>query len=63
MRSEKDTVDNASSLDVPALREMKLNEFPKATGVVVVDCFGISKCFHDGAAKKGCGFVCAHENT
>jgi len=50
--SEEDTVDDASSLDVPALREMKLNEFPKTTRVVVVDCFGIPKCFHDGTAQE-----------
>lgn len=52
MDGGKDTVDDASALNVPALRKMKLNKFPKSTGVVVIDGFGISKCLHDGAAKK-----------
>lgn len=47
----KDTVKDAASLDVAALREMKLDEFPKATGVVVVNGLGITKRFHDGTAK------------
>lgn len=58
----KDTVDDASTLKVSALRKVKLNKFPKATGVVVIDGFGVSKCLHDGATKqreksKGRAFV------
>lgn len=48
----KDTVDDASALKVSALRKVKLNKFPKATGVVVIDGFGVSKCLHDGARKQ-----------
>lgn len=48
----KDTVDDAASLDVAALREVKLDELPKATGVVVVNGLCITKRFHDRTARK-----------
>ncbi len=71
MCSEKDTVDDASSLDVPALREMKLNEFPKATGVVVVDCLAFPNASMMGLQKrwicmctwKCLGCVCVFRNV
>lgn len=50
--NEQDTVDDAASLDVPTLTEMKLDELSEATGVVVVNCFGISKRFHDWTVKS-----------
>lgn len=52
MYDGKDTVDDAAALNVSALRKMKLNKFPKATGVVVIDGFGVSECLHDGATKQ-----------
>jgi len=48
----EDTVDDAASLDVAALREVKLDEFPKATGVVVVNSLGVTERFHDRTAES-----------
>ena len=48
----KDTVDDTASLDVAALGEVKLDELPKATGVVVVDGLCITKRFHDRTARR-----------
>lgn len=47
----EDTVYDAAALDVSALGKVKLDEFSEATGVVVVNGFGISKRFHDGTAE------------
>lgn len=48
----KDTVDDTASLDVSTLREVKLDELPKTTGVVVVNRFSVPKRFHDRTARK-----------
>lgn len=52
VQKQKDTVDDAAPLDVSTLREVKLDEFPKAAGVVVVNSLCISKSFHDGTVEK-----------
>lgn len=51
LQSCKDTVDDAAALDVSALGEVKLDEFSKSAGVVVVNGFGIPKRFHDGTVE------------
>lgn len=51
-KKKKDTVNDAASLDVATFREVKLDEFPKTTGVVVVNSLRITKCFHDRTAKR-----------
>lgn len=48
----EDTVYDAAALDVSALGEVKLDEFSKPAGVVVVNGFGVSKRFHDGTAEE-----------
>lgn len=49
---------------------MKLDEFPKTTGVVVVNSLCVTKCFHDRTAKRTkksvfskCLFVCSTTTT
>lgn len=49
---EKDTVSYSSSLDVSVLREVQLDELAKATGVVVINCLGISKGLQNRAARN-----------
>lgn len=49
--SVKDTVRDLSSLDVSLLAEMKLDEFPKAARIVIVNCFSISESLHDWTAQ------------
>lgn len=49
----KDTVDDTASLDVATLREVKLDELPKSTGVVIVNSLGITKGFHYWTAEGG----------
>lgn len=49
----KDTVNDTATLDVSALREVKLDEFPKATGVVVINSLSITERFHDRTANGG----------
>ncbi len=51
-RDSKDTVNDSASLDVALLAEMQLDKLPKAAGVVVVDCLGVSKGLHDGTAER-----------
>lgn len=48
----KDTVNDAAALDVSTLREVELDEFPKAAGVVVVNRFGVTERFHDRTVKR-----------
>lgn len=39
-------------MDVAALTEMKLDELPEATGVVVVNRFGVSERLHNRTVEK-----------
>lgn len=48
----EDTVYDAAALDVSALGKVKLDEFPKPAGVVVVNSFGVPERFHDGTAEE-----------
>ena len=52
LRWVKDTVYDASALDVALLAEVQLDELPEATGVVVVHGFGVSKGLHDRTEQK-----------
>lgn len=47
----KDTIYDTASLDVATLREVKLDELPKTTGIVVVNSLSITKSFHDRTAR------------
>lgn len=47
-----DTINDAASLDVAALRKVKLDELPEAAGVVVVNGLGVPECFHDRTVKR-----------
>lgn len=48
----KDTVHDPSSLDVPLLAEVQLDELAEAAGVVVVNRPGVPERLHDGAAER-----------
>jgi len=48
----EDTVDDAASLNIPALGEVELDELPEAAGVVVVHRLGVPERLHDGTAEE-----------
>lgn len=48
----KDTINDATSLDVSVLGKVELYELPEAAGVIVVHCFSIPKGFHDGTTER-----------
>ena len=49
---EKDTVSDSSTLDVPMLREVQLDELAEAARVVIINRLGVSKGLQNWAARN-----------